>query len=215
MKPDYISQDVRIKLYNVDCMEYLKEQPDNAFDLSIVDPPYGINIADWDNQTPSDKYFVELIRCSNNQIVWGGNYFKLPHSEAWLCWDKTFKFKRGIDLSEFELAWTSFKHKARFCRFTYCGNFYGWDSPRADYSKQPLIHPTQKPIDVYDWIYDNYSEKGQRILDTHLGSGSNAISAHYAGMEFVGCELDEDYFKASVERFERETAQKDMFSEQG
>ena len=218
MKPDYISQDGRIKLYNVDCMKYLKEQPDNAFDLALVDPPYGIEkalnatsrVAKYGKMEtvndfkPSKDYFNSLFTLSENQIIWGYNHLSdlLPATKEFIFW---FKHQPVKTYSDGELAWTSFEKTAKCFDYPYFG---------CHNSDIHRIHPTQKPVKLYDWIYDNYAEKGQRILDTHLGSGSNAIAAHYAGMEFVGCELDEDYFKASVERFERETAQKDMFSEQ-
>ncbi len=203
-----------ITIYNDDCMNILKQTPDNYYDLCIVDPPYGIGESggsfrgrkgqghrvlprkEWDNETPNKEYFTELRRVSKNQIIWGGNYFtdKLPVSRCWLYWDKLM----GGDFSDGELAWTSFDKVLK--KFTKCNKDHG------------KIHPTQKPVKLYNWIYQNYAEEGQKILDTHLGSGSNAISAHYAKMgEFVGCELDADYFSASVERIRKETRQLELF----
>lgn len=207
-----------IELLNMDCMEYLKEQPDNAFDLAIVDPPYGINVnvsmgrrkgnkkseyhkfAGGDKEPPSIDYFSELVRVSKNQIIWGANHFidslqRSRNSPCWLMWDKGFSEK--VTFAQFELAWTSFK--------TTCKKF---DKSPNDPSR---IHPTQKPLELYRWLLENYAEKGQRILDTHLGSGSSAIAAHYYGVDFVGIELDEDYYKAAKQRFERETAQGALF----
>ena len=226
MKPDYTSQDGRIKLYNVDCMEYMKECKENEFDLAVVDPPYGINInnqsqgkgggvahkidyikKDWDKYAPDTQYFKELQRASKNQIIWGANHFMQNiclGSSCWIVWDK---MNGSSDFADCELAYTSFKSAVRKFQFQWAGMLQG-DMK----NKEHRIHPTQKPVKLYDWIYSNYAKEGQRILDTHLGSGSNAIAAHYAGMEFVGCELDKDYFDASVERFEKQTAQKDMFS---
>tara|TARA_R110000782_G_scaffold245934_1_gene332674 strand:- start:49 stop:669 length:621 start_codon:yes stop_codon:yes gene_type:complete len=205
-----------IEMLNVDCMEYMAGLEDNAFELAIVDPPYGINASnmvmgkgknknwgkkrDWDKSIPDDKYFKELFRVSNKQIIWGGNYFDLPCTGGWIFWDK----ERGKDVSfaDGELAWTSFLNVIKKAPIRYDG-FIGADTTR--------IHPTQKPVKLYEWLLKNYAKEGDRILDTHLGSGSSAIAAHYGGFDFVGCELDIDYFKASQIRFERETAQQALF----
>ena len=202
-----------MKLINADCMKIMKDYPDNYFDLAIVDPPYGIEIAEWDNKPPKKEYFDLLFKVSENQIIWGGNYFILPHRESWICWDKTYKYNRKLDLSAFELAWTSLDMKAKFCRYTYCGNFYGWKTPKADYKKQKSIHPSQKPKALYTWLLENYAKPDFKILDTHLGSGSHAIAWHYfqKGGEFVGIELDKDYFKSASERIKRETQQLSFF----
>jgi len=202
------------EIHNANCMDLMKAYPDKYFELAIVDPPYGIDIAEWDTKDhiPTQEYFDELMRVSKNQIIWGGNYFNLPHTQSWICWDKTFKFNRNIDLSEFELAWNSFPNKAKFCRFTYCGNFYGWDSPRADYKKPPNIHPTQKPVEIYEWLLTNYAKQGDKILDTHLGSMSSVIAAHNLGFEIVGSELDKDYFDAGVERVKQAMQQVRLFA---
>ena len=210
--------------YNIDCMEYMKTLPDKAFSLAIVDPPYGIDIADWDNSIPTDEYFDELFRVSKNQIIWGGNYFSLPHTQAWLCWDKTFnddvrgkKLTKGgcprDKMSDFELAWTSFKErKSKFIRFTQIGNLIGFGKNiKVDYTHRKKIHPTQKHILLYEWLLMNYAKEGDKILDTHLGSGSSRIAAHKLGFEFVGCELDKDYFEAQEERFKAETMQQSLF----
>ena len=214
MKADY-EQD-NLKLYRADCMEVMSQYEDNYFDLAVVDPPYGINInisigrrkgdkksdyhkfAGNDSAIPTADYFQELFRVSRAQIIWGGNYMTeyLKPSPCWLLWDKGFS--EDVTFAQFEMAWTSFKSSAK----------------KFDRHPNQLqrIHPTQKPTRLYDWIYSRYAEEGQKILDTHLGSGSNAISAHYAKMgEFVGCELDEDYFKASVERIRKETRQLELF----
>lgn len=212
MKPDY-EQD-NLKLYNADCMDIMKQYPDDYFDLAVVDPPYGINrdggetgknwkvyeSKKWDTNPPDKNYFIELFRVSKNQVVWGANYFtkNLPSSMGWIYWDKGQK----LTMSDGELAYTSFNRALRSYTLNRCtiGEQGG------------LLHPTQKPVKLYNWIYANYAEPGQKILDTHLGSGSNAIAAHYAKMgEFVGIELDEDYFKASVDRIYKETRQQDLF----
>ncbi len=210
-----------IELLNMDCMDYLRDCDDNEFDLAIVDPPYGIG-QDWkknkasvhykhetqykNNSIPEEQYFKELFRVSRNQIIWGANYYTefLRPINSWIIWDK----KRNVDktfMSEGEMAWTSFKKPMRFYRHQWDGAKKGQDT---GLKKQ---HPHQKPVDLYNWILTNYVKPGQRILDTHLGSGSSAIAAHYFGCDFVGIELDEDYFKAAQERFNNETRQEALF----
>ena len=205
-----------IELLNIDCMVYMKTLPDKAFDLAIVDPPYGINwmsqienpnngknwkryaMKDWDISPPPRSYFEELGRVSKNQIIWGGNYFAgMTPSPCWLIWDKMQEFSGAV----FEMAWTSFKSPAKAFRMARCEAYVGVDK----------IHPTQKPVKLYEWLLANYAKPGDKILDTHLGSGSSAIAAHYGGFDFVGCELDKDYYDAACKRFERETSQIDMF----
>ena len=200
-----------IKLINIDCMEYMRTVPDKYFDLAIVDPPYGIDINSsgrlghyggkgkkWDNETPTDEYFVELFRVSKAQIIWGANYFNMPPTRCFLIWDKGQP--EGVSFASHEYAWTSFDKSAK-CYYQRPQN--------ADVER---IHPTQKPLKLYEWILANYSDKDAKILDTHLGSGSSAIAAHYFGVaEFVGTELDEDYYKACCERFENATAQEALF----
>jgi len=199
-----------IELLNMDCMEYMKGLEDNAFDLAIVDPPYGIDINSsgrlghyggrgkkWDNETPTDEYFKELSRVSENQIIWGANYFKMPPTRCFLIWDK--QQPEGVSFASCEYAWTSFDQSAK----TY------YQRPQ---SADPMrIHPTQKPVKLYEWLLSNYAKEGDKILDTHLGSGSSAIAAHYGGFEFVGTELDEDYYNAAKARFDNETKQQAMF----
>jgi site-specific DNA-methyltransferase (adenine-specific) len=222
---EFISEDGRIKLYNMDCMEYMEGLQENAFELAVVDPPYGIGedgaknhsrgglakptlyeAKSWDRSAPDKNYFDCLRAKSKNQIIWGANHFIDQNpigSSCWLVWDKQ---NGNNDFADCELAWASFKTAVRRFSFQWAGMLQG-DMK----NKETRIHPTQKPVKLYDWIYKNYANEGDRILDTHLGSGSSAISAHYAGLEFVGCELDEDYFNAAVERFQNETAQGDLF----
>jgi len=206
---------VTIELLNIDCMEYMANQPDNSFDLAIVDPPYGIgesggkqrtrkkhnNIVvhkkkNWDDCAPDKLYFDELQRVSKNQIIWGANYYPqfLIPSMGWVYWDKRI----GGDFSDGELAYSSFN---RALKSITC-----WNGNNG----VARIHPTQKPVKLYEWLLTNYAEKGQRILDTHLGSGSSAIAAHYFGVDFVGMEIDEDYYKAACERFDNETRQETL-----
>jgi len=199
-----------IDLHNIDCMEYMKTCKDKEFDLAIVDPPYGIEInksgrlghyggkgKKWDNEVPKDDYFKELSRVSKNQIIWGGNYFKMPPTRCFIIWDK--KQPEDVSFASCEYAWTSFNQSAK----TY------YQRPQnADIER---IHPTQKPVKLYQWLLSKYSKPGQRIIDTHFGSGSIAIACHYFGVDLVGCELDEDYFNAAKQRINDCTSQMDMF----
>ena len=206
-------------------MEYMKGLEDNAFELAICDPPYGIgenggkaagrnrfnngeykSFAGGDIEPPNADYFKELQRVSKNQIIWGANHFMQNiclGSSCWIVWDK---LTGESDFADCELAYTSFKTAVRKFQFRWSGMLQG-DMK----NKEHRIHPTQKPVKLYEWLLSNYAKEGDRILDTHLGSGSSAIAAHYGGFDFVGCELDKDYFKAASERIERETAQLDMF----
>jgi len=207
-----------IELLNTDCMEYMKGLEDNAFDLAIVDPPYGINVnvsmgrrkgqkhsghhkfAGGDIEPPNADYFKELRRVSKNQIIWGANHFisKMPQpadSPCWVMWDKGFSDE--VTFAQFEMAWTSFSST--------CKKF---DKSPNDPSR---IHPTQKPVKLYEWLLSNYAKEGDRILDTHGGSMSSMIACHYGGFDAVCCELDKDYFEAGKLRFEKETSQLAMF----
>jgi site-specific DNA-methyltransferase (adenine-specific) len=211
-----------IKLLNIDCMEYMKTCKDKEFDLAIVDPPYGIGengdkakgrnrfistdyrpFAGGDKDAPDFEYFSELKRVSKNQIIWGANHFieRMPaaSSPSWVVWDKQ---TGNSDFADCELAYTSFQTAVRKFTFQWAGMLQG-DMK----NKEHRIHPTQKPIKLYQWLLDKYAKKGQRILDTHLGSGSSAIAAHYFGVDFVGCELDKDYFEAAQNRFNEATKQ--------
>lgn len=216
-----------VELLNIDCMEYMKGLPDKAFDLAIVDPPYGLGFGafnrtnkdssgnrykadkykngDWDSAVPKSEYFEELFRVSKDQIVWGGNYFL----ELWQtpCKGFIFWYKQNpvSNFSDGEFAWTSFDKVAKCFDYRYYGALEGKTSC------SDKIHPTQKPVDLYKWTLMNYANKGYRILDTHLGSGSSAIAAHNMGFDFVGCELDKDYYEAACKRFREQTAQQQLF----
>lgn len=215
-----------IELHNIDCMEYMKTLNDNAFDLAIVDPPYGIGesgktnksrgklavakdykpFAGGDVKPPNKKYFAELKRVSRNQIIWGANHFMQNiclGSSCWIVWDKV---NGASDFADCELAYSSFKTAVRMFKFQWSGMLQG-DMK----NKESRIHPTQKPVKLYDWLLKNYAKEGDKILDTHLGSGSSAIAAHYGGFDFVGCELDKDYFNAAKERIDQQTKQKALF----
>jgi site-specific DNA-methyltransferase (adenine-specific) len=205
----------KIELLNEDCMDVMARYPDNYFNLACVDPPYGINInmnmgrrrgekkahdeKGWDGCVPPPEYFAELDRVSAFMIIWGGNYFGLPATSSWIFWDKCVP--HGVSFADGELAWTSGDKTLRKVTVAYSG-FNG---------SEGKIHPTQKPVKLYQWLLQNYAKPGQRILDTHLGSGSSAIAAHYYGCDFVGCELDKDYYDAACKRFDKETRQETLF----
>lgn len=215
--------------YNMDCMEYMQTLPDKSFDLAVVDPPYGIGesgsknhtrgklavaknykaFAGNDTQPPTPMYFEQLIRVSKNQIIFGANHFadKIPNpaSSCWIVWDKE---NGNTDFADCELAWTSFKSAVRIFRFRWQGMLQG---NMAD--KEQRIHPTQKPVALYTWIYQRYAKPGDKILDTHLGSGSSRIAAYDAGLDFVGCEIDPDYFAAQEARYQAHVAQMSLFVE--
>jgi site-specific DNA-methyltransferase (adenine-specific) len=202
-----------IHLHNMDCMKAMAQMPDNAFELAICDPPYGINVKtrifndgkSWDKIRPSKKYFDQLFRVSSNQIIWGANYFfdYLKNTPCYIVWDKKMTDKHLMSMSE--IAWTSFKTKNLIFRQPPPGNrgFYDIDGKR--------IHPTQKSIDLYTFLISKFAKKGWRILDTHLGSGSSAIAAYNAGYEFHGYEIDTDYYNAAKKRLENHKRQLRMF----
>lgn len=211
-------------------MAVMARYPDKYFDLAVVDPPYGggggcltegsgsavastptsriartggtwaakykKKIVSWD-YAPGEDYFNELFRVSKNQVIWGGNYFALPPNRCFLIWEKT-NISEDFTMAMAEYAWCSMDDNAKVIKLA--------SSAIAD-----RFHPTQKPVPLYDWIFAKYAKPGSKILDTHLGSGSSRIAAHSAGLDFVGCEIDPEYFRKSVERFDRETAQIRLF----
>lgn len=207
------------KVFNTDCLEAMKNYPDKYFELAIVDPPYGIGEAnekrmasrgttkykggDWDLHPPEKVYFQQLQRVSKNQIIWGANHFiqNIPNanSSCWIFWDKD----GYADFADGELAWCSFKTAVRKFKWT-------WDGFRKQ-SPENRIHPTQKPVALYRWLLQNYAKEGDKILDTHLGSGSSRIAADMEGYDFTGYELDADYFNASVKRFNEYKLQTKLF----
>lgn len=209
------------RLYNLDCMQGMKEFPDGFFDLAIVDPPYGIGIdgqrkrvcrnpkhnrkehsrEGWVNEPPSEEYFRELERVSRNQIIWGGNYFvpvlKQAH-KGWLVWDKG---QRGLSMSDCELAYTSFDTPTRIFTLN-----------RVELQIEGTIHPTQKPVKLYEWVLSLFARKGMKILDTHAGSASSLIACHrIGGLDYVGFEINAKYFEAANKRLETEKAQIRLF----
>lgn len=208
----------KITVTNEDNMELMKRYPDNYFDLAIVDPPYGIDVtkmtlgngkkkinrgnSDWDSKTPSFEYFEELRRVSKNQVIWGANYMteNLPPSMGWVYWDKGTGTN---DFSDGELAYTSFNRALRSYKV-------GWVGANAK-DKDGRYHPTQKPVKLYEWLLMNYAKENDKILDTHLGSGSIALACHNLGFELTACELDKDYFDASIKRINNHVSQQRLF----
>jgi len=193
------------QIYNEDCLQFMKQLPDNYFDLIITDPPYGIGIDKWDKEVPSKEVFDEIFRVSKNQIIFGGNYFQLPHTESWICWDKTYRYNQGLEIGEFELIWTSFKHKAKFCRYTSCGNFQGFENPKANYNKKPNSHPTQKPEPVARWLLKLFAKEGDLIFDPFAGSGSFLVACKQLGFNYVGCEINKDYVEICKKRLAQQS----------
>jgi len=202
-------------VFNEDCVQGLKRFTDNYFDLAIVDPPYGIGMdggnvgykgfnnfekKDWDKEIPNDEYFKELFRVSKNQVIFGGNYFGLPPTRCYLVWDKGEGFYNRT-YAECELAWTSFD--ANTCKIKY--------DPLAKGDYKGKIHPCQKPVTVYDWILQKYAKPNNLILDTHLGSGSSRIAANKGGFNFIGFEMDKEYYEKQEKRFKNFTAQQRLF----
>lgn len=206
--------------YNMDCMDGMKQFPDKFFDLAIVDQPYGLGIdgqkesisknpkhnrkqhirKSWDSSIPDKDYFYELFRVSKNQIIWGANYFVKylnTGTKGWIVWDKG---QHGLTMSDCELAFSSFNCPTRVKIIN-----------RVELLNEGTIHPTQKPIKLYEWLLNNYAKPGDKILDTHVGSASSLIACHKLGFEYVGFELDTDYFKAASDRLAAVEAQSSIF----
>ena len=223
----------KISITNEDNMALMARYPDNYFDLAIVDPPYGIGAdeaqnsaaeqrikangkskagrgyklykkSEWDNEIPSAEYFKELIRVSKNQIVWGGNYMTehLPPSMGWIIWDKG---QRGFSLADGEMAWTSFDKAMRIFEFSRAGCI------KSNNTAIDKFHPTAKPFELYKYCLDKYAKEGDKILDTHLGSGSIAIACHDYGFELTACELDKEYYNKAIERIKNHVSQAKLF----
>jgi len=197
----------KITITNECNMQLMARYPDKYFDLAIVDPPYGIGISsnpvrqkhkkkNWDNEIPSKEYFNELFRVSKNQIIWGGNYFNLPPTQGFFIWDK--KQPHDFSLAMIEYAWSSIQKPAKMWSLSVL-------------KEQNKIHPTQKPIQLYEWLLKNNAKQGDKILDTHLGSGSIAIAAHDYGFELTCCELDKEYYDKAVQRIKNHVSQTKLF----
>ena len=214
--------------YNMDCMAGMKEFPDKYFDLAIVDPPYGgvtqggymknqcgggvaknrndYHLSLWSCDKPEKDYFTELQRVSKNQIIWGGNYFAsmLFDSQCWIAWDKDKP--EGVGYADVELAWTSFNLASRIFHFTWNGMLQGNMK-----HKEAKIHPTQKPVALYEWLISKFANENDIILDTHVGSASSLIACHKTRHKFVGFEIDETYYKEAKSRLDAEMAQTTIF----
>ena len=209
-----------MEITNEDNMELMARYEDDYFDLAIVDPPYGIDLAnmnmgigntpkaskaknrkwkakDWDNATPTKEYFEQLFRVSKNQIIWGGNYFDLPPCKQFILWDK--EIPEGLSFSDCEFAWTSFSGANKMLRYS------------AYKNKAEKFHPTQKPPTLYEYCLSKHAKEGDKILDTHLGSGSIALACHNLGFDLTACELDTEYFNKATERIEQHKRQLRMF----
>lgn len=191
------------RLHNMDCMEGMKQFPDKYFELAIVDPPYGIGISEnpvrqahakkqWDKNIPPNEYFKELVRVSKNQVIWGGNYFDLPPTQNYIVWDKVQP--HDFSLAMCELAWCSIQKPIKM--FTY-----------SVLRERNKIHPTQKPVKLYEWLLTNYAKQGDKILDTHVGSASSLIACYNLGFDYIGFEIDADYYAAACKRMELERKQ--------
>jgi site-specific DNA-methyltransferase (adenine-specific) len=215
-----------IELLNIDCLQYMATLPDKAFDLAIVDPPYGIGVFTcsahtdnngkriqnhkqytddylWNKEIPEKQYFSELIRVSKERIIWGANYYNcFENGKGALVW---YKGNMTQTISHCEIASLSFQTRVSYVQINWQAGFF------REMKEGKAIHPCQKPVALYDWLLRNYAKPNQRILDTHLGSGSSAIAAHYFGCDFVGCEIDTEYFNAAKARFDRETRQVALF----
>ena len=206
-----------MNITNEDNMDLMARYEDNHFDLAIVDPPYGINIQNaggspkhlgfkkytkknWDNETPNQKYFDELKRVSKNQIIWGANYFVEYLIEGTMGWVFWYKGQQGLTMSDGEIAYTSFQKATRMININRC-----------QIKIDGAIHPTQKPIKLYEWLLMNYAKQGDKILDTHLGSGSIAIACHNLGFDLTACELDKEYFDAAMKRLNDHKLQQKLF----
>ena len=209
-----------ITLINADCMDVMKGMRDKEFDLAIVDPPYGIGAdthagsankgwtqwesTGWDKEKPNDELISAIVGAGRTAIVWGGNYFAdiFPASQGLLVW---FKMQKDFSLADGELAWTSFDKPMRIYKVHWCGSAPKWEDTKGK------IHPTQKPVELYEWLIMKFSEQGQKILDIHCGSGSSRIACHKEKMIFVGCEIDKEYFDKAIERFKNYKSQLKLF----
>jgi site-specific DNA-methyltransferase (adenine-specific) len=212
-----MGKNMSVELLHIDCMEYMKGLPDKAFDLAIVDPPYGLSDRtknkyrrhktsfSYDNkEIPGENYFTELSRISERQIIWGCQYMMpfLNPDGSFIIWDK----KADPDLhnmSAVDVAWYSKRERIRKFTGHWCG--------AVKFETEPTIHIHQKPVGLYKWLLKHYALPGEKILDTHLGSGSSAIAAHSMGFYFVGCEIDKDYYESACKRFKEQTMQQKLF----
>ena len=220
-----VSRCPSINFFNVDCIEFMKSKPDKCYDLAIVDPPYGLNIAktgsigtdkftpkNWDETIPNNEYFEQLFRVSKNQIIWGGNYFPFIWSNGcrgYIVWNKLNHHDNRADV---EMAWTSFNKLAKYVEYMWDGNRYGTKGNIKGVGQPTIrIHPTQKPVFLYQWILLNYADKGMKILDTHGGSMTIAKACEIEGFDLDICEIDKEYFQAGVNAFNLHKRQQRLF----
>lgn len=218
-----LMQEKMNKIHNVDCLEFMKQVPDDYFDLVLTDPPYGIDIGkmnytnnmnggvakrndykdhnkDWDKEIPSNDIFSEIIRVSKNQIIFGGNYFTevLEPTSSWLIWDKRVEDKYSNDFADCEMAWTSYKKPAKIYRFLYSGMIQ-----QDMKNKDKRFHPSQKPSELFKNIARDYTEDDYKVFDPFMGSGTTAVACQSLGLEWCGCELEEDYCNIARKRLEK------------
>jgi site-specific DNA-methyltransferase (adenine-specific) len=209
-----------INTHNIDCMEFMRNVPDKYYDLCLVDPPYGLDLAnmnmgigkskkaskiqnrkwkpkDWDKEVPNIEYFTELFRISQNQIIWGGNYFELPPCKNYVIWDK--KIPQGLSFADCEMAWTSFDNAPKIFRYS------------AYSDKNNKHHPTQKPVALYKWLLTKYAKQGDKIFDSHGGSMSIAIACHDLNFDLDVCELDAEYYEQALKRLHAHQLQTKLF----
>ena len=217
---------MRSEVYNIDCLEYMKTLPDKCFDICIADPPYGVSYArgkngwgvcdnrpdledvKWDKEIPQKEFFDELLRVSDKVIIWGGNYFThlLPVSKCWIVWDKCNGTTNKSVFADAELAWTNMTKVVKMFHLRQMGFI-------SDTKDGKRIHPTQKPTELYEWLITNYAPQGGVIFDPMMGSQSSRIAAHRLDFDYVGCELDKEYFDKGCERFKQETSQPSLFEQ--
>lgn len=215
-------------VHMIDCMDFMRDKPDKAYDLAIVDPPYGIGAGDYkragtqhghskaickkyhnyNDKCPDKIYFDTILKISNKQIIWGANHFinKIPYaSSCWIVWDKDNG--QGSGYADCELAWTSFNTAVRRIRYRWSGML----QEKMGLNKEYRLHPNQKPVALYKWLLTNYAKPGQTIFDSHVGSGSIRIACHDLGFDFEGCEKDKDYWEAQEKRYQDHIAQQELF----
>ena len=215
-----------INFYNIDCVQFMKTIPDKHYDLAIVDPPYGIgmgaslnvncknkyNDKNWDTEIPTNEYFEQLFRVSKNQIIWGGNYFPFIWDngcKGYIIWNKLNHHDNRADV---EMAWTSFNRLAKYVEYMWDGNRYGTKGNIKGVGQPTIrIHPTQKPVFLYQWLLLNYAKKGMNILDTHGGSMTIAKACEMEGFDLDICEIDKEYFDLGVKAFNLHKSQTRLF----
>ena len=212
------------KVHLIDCMEFMKTIPDKHYDLAIVDPPYGIGLSfsnekekKWNDKCPGDDYFNEIVRISEEQIIWGVSYFpKIPGDNGGrIVWNKKIGFNNKMQISACDIAFYSKHKRIAYFEYQFYGNvqqgFINLKNEDGPNGRERRIHPTQKPVALYKWLLQNYAKPGQTIFDSHVGSGLIRIACHDMGFDFEGCELDPDYYEAQEKRFVNYIKQDELF----